>query len=132
MLTDEIKARLDALSLVDADYTVFRGKMPATPDEVVVLRETGGTAAERFMGGTASIEQPSLQVIVRGAPHDYDGPRLVADTIWQAMVEWGAFTADGTRYVGLTPLQSVFPLRDGDENHRKEFSMNFLVLKEMS
>jgi hypothetical protein len=131
MLTSEISARLSSESLVTTGYTVVRGKVPATPDKVIVLRETGGAGPERFLGGSASVEQPALQVIVRGAKHDYDGPRLQIEQIYQAAMGWGAFTASSVRYLGLTPLQAPTKLRD-DENERVEFVVNFLVQKELS
>ena len=130
MLTDEIKTRLTAEGLVATGYTVLRGKMPATPDKVIVLREGGGAGLERFMG-SASIEQPALQVLVRGAAFDYDGPRQVIERIYQAAQGWGAFAVSGVRYLGLTALQAPNKLRE-DENERVEFVVNFFVQKELS
>jgi hypothetical protein len=110
---------------------VIRGDLPATPDKVVALFETGGAGQERAFDGTV-VEQPTLQVLVRGAADDYDVARLQIEKLYQTMSEWGAFTASGTRYLNLEPLQPPFPLGGRDGNKRRTFSVNFLIHKELS
>ena len=130
MLLDEMAARVTAEGLVSSGYALRRGVMPASPDQVIVLGETGGAGPEiAFDGGV--VEQPGLQIRVRGAADDYESPRNAIEVLHQAIVGWGAFTSAGVRYLGLTALQSPFPLRR-DENNRQEFSANYLVQKEPS
>jgi hypothetical protein len=83
MLTAEISTRLTAQGLVTGDYEVFRGKVPASPDEVIVLHETGGAGAEQFLGATASLEQPALKITVRGTRFQHDEPRLIIERIYR-------------------------------------------------
>lgn len=131
MLTSELKTKIEATtSLLTTGYTVFRGFLPATPDKAVALFESGGSGQSNAFGGT--VEQPGLQVIVRGAPDDYDVARLQIEKLYQALSGWGAFTVAGTRYLSFTPLQAPFPLGGKDGNQRQTFSVNFLVQKELS
>ena len=132
MLLDEMKARFAAQGLIGSGYVVIRGYLPETPDKVIMLKENGGAAPEAFFADeSATIEQPTLQCIVRGAPTEYDEPRLQIERLYQGVIDWGAFVEDGTRYLGLDPIQSPFPL-GRDKNQRATFSVNFTVQKELS
>jgi len=130
MLTDEIKARLAAQSLVNSGFTVFRNVMPDTPHQVIAIFEYGGMAPELFFSGS-TLEQPSIQFRVRGNPNDHDAPRAQIDDIFQAVTNWGGFTQSGTVYLGLQAIQSPF-LMNRDANERLEFCVNFKVLKGFS
>ena len=132
MLTDEVKTKFEATSsLIDADYTIIRGRMPELPNEVVALFETGGTGQSRtFDGGV--VEEVGLQVVVRGGVDQYDEPRLQAERIYQTLAGWGAFTVSSVRYLNFDPLQAPFPLGGRDGNKRQSWAMNFLVQKELS
>lgn len=130
MITSEVSAKLTAASLTTG-YEVVRGKMPATPDKVIALTEGGGSGQQRFLGDTPPIEEPTLQVLVRGAADDYDGPRLTIERIYQALSGYGGLTLSSVSYLSFTPLQPPFPLRR-DNNQRVEFAVNFLVQKGLS
>lgn len=130
MLLDELAARVTSQGLVAAGFTLLIGELPASPDAVIVLRETGGAGPEIAFGGDI-VEQPGVQVVVRGAPHDYVPARAAIETLHQGILGWGAFVASGTRYLGMTALQSPFPLRI-DLNDRQELAVNYLVQKEPS
>lgn len=131
MLLPEIHTRLTDQSLVTTGFTVSRGKMLDSPDKVIALYEASGVAPDRFLGSTATLDNASLQVVVRGEPRDYETPRLQIERIYQAMCDWGAFTASGVRYTGIMPLQSPFFFQR-DQNERILFAVNFLVSKAFS
>lgn len=130
MLLDEISARLTAQSLVTTGFIVREGALTDKQDKVIALYETGGTGPELF-GASPPVERPGLQVVVRGAAHDAATPRAQIESIYQAMIGWGAFSSGGVRYLRLTALQAPFPLRV-DENERRLYAVNFLVEKELS
>lgn len=131
MLLDETAARITAEGLLAAGYVLLQGALTPTPDKQVVLHETGGLAAARFFCGSATVDQPGLQLVVRGPARDYAGPRAQIETLYQALCDWGAFEASGVRYLGLSPQQAPFPMTR-DENERVVFAVNFLVQKEWS
>lgn len=130
MLTVEFAARLTAQSLTTG-YTVTRGILPATPDKVIAVYETGGSGPSLATGAGNTVENPNVQVVVRGVAHDYDGPRLAVERIYQAALGWGAFTQSSVRYLSVTPLAAPF-VRNRDENGRVEWAVNFAVEKELS
>jgi hypothetical protein len=129
VLSVEFGARLTAQGLTTG-YTVMRGALPATPDKVIVVNETGGAGPSLTFGGGV-VENPNVQVVVRGLPDDSDTPRLTVERIYQAAMNWGAFTQGGTRFLSVTPLAAPFP-RDRDGNRRVEWAVNFAVEKELS
>lgn len=131
MMLTELAARFASEGLVAAGYTVMRGVLSDAPDKQIALFETGGSGPSLFLGGSTAVDQPALQVMVRGAAHDYDGPRLVVERLYQAMAGWGGFTASSVRYLGVTPLQAPFVL-DRDASERVVFCFNALVQKEPS
>lgn len=130
MLLSEVASRFSAESLITSGFVIYEGFMPATPDKVIALYERQGTNPEMFFLGE-TVEQPMLTVWTRGAKFDQATPRAAIETIFQAVVDWGAFTAGGVRYLGLTPMQSPF-LLDKDGNERWRYVVNFLVQKELS
>lgn len=130
MLSSEFTSRLTSLGLTTG-YTVRRGLLPPDPDKVIAAFETGGSGPFIAFGG-ATTENPNLQLVVRGAPRDSDGPRTTIEAIYQATMLWGAFTAsNGTRYLGVMPLQAPF-VRQRDVNERVEWAVNFAIEKELS
>lgn len=128
MLTAEVKAKLVAAGLTTG-YEVLRNAMPATPNKVIALFDSGGFAPEHFMGASP-IEEPGLQVRVRGEVKDSEGPDTTIKAIFAALIDYGAFEILGARYLGFTALQSPYLLRR-DESQRVEFAVNFIVHKEL-
>jgi len=109
--------------------SLFKGLMPSTPDVCIALYEYGGRAPDTVFGAaTISLEYPRIQIVVRGASHDYDGPRDRAETIYQAVAQVGNQTVNSIRYQTITPLQSPFLLRR-DANGRVEIAFNVECVK---
>lgn len=128
MLTD-VQTRLVALSL---GVPVKLGRMPDSPDAVVVLYETSGIAPDLGFGNTGiRYEHAGLAVHVRGAVDDYAGPRAIAELVQQDLAKVQAVTLTSTSYQMIKPQGSVFPLeRDGRGRH--VFVANFIVDKRPS
>ena len=129
MITADVSSKLTLAGLTTG-YEVLRGKMPSSPDKVIAIFETGGSGPNFFMG-SGTVEEPAIQIRVRGEVEDYDTPRAKIEQIYQAFAGYGAFTVNSTRYLAFTPLQSPYPLRK-DDNRRVEWAVNFLVRKELS
>ena len=129
MLSAEFGARLTAQGLTTG-YTVIRNTVPALPDKVIVVTETGGSGPSQTFDGQ-TVENPNVQVVVRGLADDSDGPRLTAERIYQAAMNWGAFSQSSVRFLSVTPLAAPFP-RGKDDNRRVEWVVNFAVEKELS
>ena len=125
----EIKSKLETLSL----GTIVLGAMPGTPNSVGTVREYGGLAAERRFGITGiGYEHPAIQIIFRGEPFDYEGPRTKAETAWRALaaVVPGALGAGvTTEYLTIDPQQSPFQIHPVDVNNRYYIGCNFYIMK---
>lgn len=130
----ELKTKLDAAGLSLGPIRV--GQMPNDPNVMGALYEYGGQDPERKFGSTAiRIEKPAVQLVFRGEPHDYDGPRDRAMAAWAYLtgVTPGALGAGVTTvYEMIKPQQSPFPLGAPDNLHRFKFACNFIVEKEPS
>jgi hypothetical protein len=128
----EILAFLNTLNLGD----IRIGLMPASPDVVGCLYEYGGEGVERRFGVTGvGYENPSFQLVFRGAAFDYNGPRGKAETALRALtsVQPGQILVSiATIYLTLDPQQSPFPVAEIDLNNRHRIGFNFRVKKEPS
>lgn len=128
---DEIDAFLDTLGLGN----ITRGSMPATPDAIGTLYEYGGQPAERRFGVVGmGYEKPAFQLVFRGAPGDYNGPRVKCETAIKALmaVQPGKITATSAIYLTIDPQQSPFPVQPADNNNRHYIGFNFYATKEPS
>lgn len=113
---------------------VFLGISPATPDEAVWLLEYGGIADEPNLGsgGTATrIEFPRVQMGFRGAPHDYQTPRSLAESARIGAMAVVNETLSGVAYQELAVLQPPFFL-ERDETNRVVIVMNLQAMKDPS
>lgn len=135
---NEVAAKLAALGLGTVGTDIHMGSLPATPDVAIAVQEYGGMSGE--MGfGTPGIrtEIPALQILVRGVPHDYAGPRVRAETAYQGLARVEAETLSaglgGTSafYESIHPQQPPFELRR-DGNQRVEIAFNVTCRKDLS
>jgi len=129
----ELKTKLDLLGTLG---TITIGFMPASPNVIGCLQEYGGQAIERRYGVTGvGYEKPAIQLVFRGDPYDYAGPRTKAEIAWRALaaVLPGALCAGvATIYHSITPQQSPFPVAPPDANFRHTIGCNFYIEKEPS
>jgi hypothetical protein len=110
----------------------FKGLLPDTPDLATALYEYGGSPADLGFGtpGMKS-ENPSVQVVTRGAPGDYTTPRARIEAVYKQLARVQGQTLSGAYYRIIRPMQSPFPL-EIDAANRKKFVVNFTIEKEMS
>jgi len=133
-LLDEIVAFLAAEGLGTAHTDLFEAKMPATPNACGAVYESGGSPPDLGFGSSAvRFENPTVQIIFRGAPDDYTGPRAKAQSAFDAMVGISVNQVlSGTKYLLVQALQQPFPLGGQDKNKRWRIVCNFLIQKEPS
>lgn len=128
-----LAAYTPSLSLT-AGTNLFRSIMPTSPDLCVALYDTGGLFDEPDLGtdgGVIRAQFPTIKVMVRGAPDDYDTPMALMYGIVAALAKIGAATVtlSGTDYQAITARQPPFDLpRDG--NFRIPIICNFQVFKD--
>lgn len=124
----DIKGVLDALGTL-GDIRV--GYIDGSPDVMGVIYEYGGLPTQGRLGVIGvGYEEPSIQVVFRGAPNDYAAPMIKARAAWAALagVQPGAL-ASGDVYLRIQPQQSPFSLGK-DANNRFEIACNYYLEKE--
>lgn len=103
----EVRTYLAALGTLG---TLVLGFMPASPDEIGVIYEYPGFAPERRFGVVGvGYEYPALQIVFRGAPHDYATPRATAELAYRALAQVEVMSLSGTPYLQINPRQSPYP-----------------------
>jgi len=71
----------------------FPERLPDTPDAAVMILSTGGNPTPA--AATWGYDEPTVQIMVRGAPNDYATPQARAVSIYGAL--------QGPRYIYLDP-----------------------------
>ncbi len=134
MLLPEVAAFLAAEGLGTVETDLFWAEMPATPDACGTVYESGGSGPEMGLGSSAvAFENPAVQIVFRGAPNDYSGPRAKAQAALVAMVGISVEQVlTGTKYLIVRALQQPFPMGGKDENKRWRIVCNYLIEKEPS
>ncbi len=127
----ELATKLTDAGLIPSGYTLYRDVMNESTDKAIGLYGTGGFSPSTFLGESSTVEVCGLQVVVRGPKLEADTARGVIEAIYQAVLGWGAFVQDGTRYLTLAAVQSPFLFRR-DGNERVLYAVNFVVWKELS
>jgi hypothetical protein len=99
--------------------TILAGTIPedvaGAPDEVMYLLETPGLAPEHVHDiiGPA-VEQPVIQIRIRGRPYGYEAARAKAQQAFVALDSLVNTTLSGTAYRQVMALQSPFLLQVDD------------------
>ena len=127
---DDLATRIATAISGTVGTNVFKSTMPALPDASVALYETGGLAPEnRFGAKGIEWERPAVQVVVRGAPGDYQTARTTCQTIFENVAEIETEDLSGTRYYLSSPQQNPFAL-DVDEQERPSVAFNVILTKD--
>ena len=130
---DDVATFLASACSLTVGTSLFKGRMPeGAQDEAAALYEYGGMSSEYTFGTSGvTFERPRMQVVLRGEPNDYSGPRETAETAYRAMAAVGNQSLGSTRYMLLEPIQAPFFLKR-DENSRFYIAFNVQAMKELS
>lgn len=107
----------------------FLGAMPSSPDLAVMLKPTGGMGLTNEDG----YDEPTLQVMTRGEPHDRPTPYDRITAIYNQLVGLRAIWLDPggdaeTYVVRVLAMQSAPADLGRDENERWRWSHNYQLL----
>jgi len=125
-----LAASPQSLGVVGIDLIV--GKLPNDPDACGAVYEYGGVPPDLGFGAPGiQFETPAVQIVFRGAPHDYAGPRAKAETAYRALAAVEVRLLSGTFYRWIHPQQAPFLLAR-DDAERVVIACNFLLEKNLS
>lgn len=128
----EVGAFLQAQGIATLQTDLFRGALPDAPDACGVLYEYSGGPSELGFGvNGVQFETSAVQVVFRGAPDDYDGPRARAEQAYRALATVQARDLSGAAYLLVTPQQAPF-LLERDGQRRVLIACNYLCNKRPS
>lgn len=129
---DEVAALLASASLGVVGADLFIGTLPNDPPACCAIYEYGGLEPTGQFGATGiQHESPAIQVVFRGAPNDYNGPRVKAAAAFQALTNVETQSLGGTFYHWIHAIQSPFFLQR-DDAQRILIACNYLAEKEPS
>ncbi|MCM8901325.1 minor capsid protein [Caldicoprobacter algeriensis] len=122
VLLDDIALYLQQQGVGVIGTDIFKGQMPAAPDNCIALFEYAGEPPDLHWPG----EYPSLQAMVRNK--SYAAGREKIEQIKDALHGLSETVINGHRYLLIQARQSPFFL-ERDENARAIFVCNFRVMK---
>lgn len=102
------------------DWGIHVSKMPASPDRVIAIFDTGGfNPHPAFL-----LDFPTIQIRVRAKPGDYVTLHNKAQAIKDSLLGLPSQDLLGERWDAINLLSDIAFL-GRDENDRPEFSLNF-------
>jgi len=124
VLLDDIALYLQQQGIGTIGADIFKGQLPATPDNAIALFEYAGEPQDLH----ANVEYPGLQVLVRNK--SYDAGRQNIEQVRNTLHGLAETVINGHRYLLIQARQSPESL-GRDENGRALFVCNFRVTKEV-
>lgn len=123
MILEALADRLQSASVCFAAQDLFIGILPDQPDRCVAIYEyAGASPLEVMRNEAATLERPSIQILVRAARNDYPTARGLAASVQNALVNIVDETISGQRFLRVHALSSVNALGT-DDNDRPMFSL---------
>jgi len=125
MLLDDIAFYLQQKGIGTIGTDIFKGQLPATPDNAIALFEYAGEPQDLT---DANLEYPGLQVLVRNK--SYASGRQKIEQLKNDLHGITETTINNVRYLLIQAKQSPEAL-PRDENGRAIFVVNFRIIKEV-
>lgn len=129
-MLESLADRLNSASVAVTGTNLFIGLMPATPDVCVALYEYAGAAPlEVLRDNSATLERPSVQVMVRASRNDYPTARTLMENVRDTLTNITDETISGVRFLRVNQISSINALGT-DENDRPRFTLSLQVVQE--
>lgn len=125
MLLDDIALYLQQQGIGVVGTDIFKGQLPASPDDCIALFEYAGEPQDLT---DANLEYPGLQVLVRNK--SYPAGRQKIEQVRNTLHGLTETTINNVRYLLIQARQSPEAL-PRDENGRAIFVVNFRIIKEV-
>lgn len=124
----ELRTRLVNLGTLP---TITIGHMPDLGDTPIgTIYDYSGAPISRGFGVIGvQYEHPALQIVFRGAPEDYEGPKANAYIAFYDLAKIQAEVVGSVEYLQVDPQQTPFRIRAKDENNRFYLGFNVYIHK---
>lgn len=107
------------------EWAIHLGHMPDSQDQAIGITELPGLQPETKW----KIDYPSFQVVVRGAPYEYDVARTKIQDVFNALHNEDSTTFPGSAYINVLGATSGPTSLGIDEQNRPRLAWTFNVIK---
>ena len=129
-MLESLAARLQSASVATVGTNLFIGILPETPDVCIGLYEYAGAAPlEVLVDNNATLERPSIQVIVRASRNDYLTARTLIKNVRDTLTEITDETIEGVRFLRVNQNSAINSV-GMDDNDRPEFTLSLQAVVE--
>ena len=108
-----------------AEWSLHLYRLPATPNRSISIARSGGINSNPRW----ALDYPSMQVMVRSNPGDYDSVITKAQAVKDALLGLPSQDIGTTRWVAVNMIGDISPL-GSDEKDRPLASVNFALIIE--
>jgi hypothetical protein len=129
-MLEALADRLQSASVAFPAQDLFIGIMPDKPDRCVALFEySGAQPLEVLTDNSATLERPSVQVMVRAARNDYPSAKVLISSVRNTLTGIANETISGERFLRVNQISSINALGI-DDNDRPMFTLSLQVVME--
>jgi hypothetical protein len=129
-MLEALADRLQSASVAFTAQNLYIGLMPDQPDVCVALYEyAGAPPLEVLVSNTATLERPSVQVMVRAGRNDYPTAKALMESVRNTLTDIANETISGERFLRVNQISSINAL-GVDDNGRPRFTLSLQAVVE--
>lgn len=129
-MLEALADKLQSASIATAGVNLYIGLMPSSPDVCVALYEYAGEPPlEVLRDNAATLERPSVQVMVRAGRNDYPTARNLIKSVRDSLTGITDETISGVRFLRVNQNSAINSVGT-DENDRPIFTLSLLTVVE--
>jgi hypothetical protein len=130
MILEALADKLNSASVATVGVNCFIGLMPDKPDVCVALYEYAGSPPLEVMrDNAATLERPSVQVMVRASRNDYPTANALMVSVRDTLTGITDETISGVRFLRVNQNSSINHIGT-DDNDRPGFTLSLMTVIE--
>lgn len=130
MILEALADKLNSASVAITGTNLFIGIMPDDPDSCISLYEyAGAEPIEVLRNNNATLERPSVQVLVRATRNDYPTARDLIEAARDTLTGITDETISNVRFLRVSALSSINAV-GLDDNERPMFTLALQAITE--
>ena len=130
MILEALADKLNSASVAITGTNLFIGLMPNDPDVCMSLYEYAGSQPLEVMrDNDATLERPSVQVLVRATRNDYPTARDLIEAARDTLTGITDETISNVRFLRVSALSSINAV-GMDDNERPMFTLSLQAITE--